>query len=460
VEPIDVIILAAGQGKRMRSATPKVLHRVGGRAMIDHVLRAVMTTTDDEAPVVVVGHGADAVRAALPPGARTVMQAEQLGTGHAVMTVMPIVHERAGHVLVTYGDLPLVRAETYRALVAAQAAACAGATLLSTVRDDPRGYGRVLRDAAGEFLRIVEEADCTPTERAVREINTGIACFAAAPLRAALRTLDRNNAQGEYYLTDVFARLRAAGHRVGILTVAEVDEVMGINSRGELARAESVLRARTLERLMGEGVTIVDPATTYIADGAQVGADTVIHPFSVIDEACVIGRRCAIGPGAHLIGSRVGDGVRVWWSVVEQSEMGDACIIGPFSHLRPGCRLGRGVEVGNYAEMKKAEVGDGTKVHHMSYLGDAMLGASVNIGAGTVTCNLRYGSREKHRTIIDDGAFIGSDTMLNAPVRIGAGAVTGAGSVVTKDVPAGKLAIGVPARVIRSLQAAGEEPKP
>ncbi len=315
---------------------------------------------------------------------------------------------------------------------------------------DPTGYGRVIRRPDGALDRIVEEADATPEERAVPEVNTGIGCFELDALRAVLPRIRADNAQGEYYLVEAFRLLREDGSRVGILRVEEAEEVMGINTRKELAQAEAEMRRRVLEALMASGVTVVDPVTTYVDPRARIGPDTVIHPFTVIEGETTVGQGCTLGPGAHLISARLGDGVRVWWSVVEHSEIGEESRVGPYAHLRPGCVLGRGVEVGNFAELKNVRIGDRTKVHHVSYLGDALVGQAVNIGAGTVTCNLRYGVAGKQQTVIEDGAFIGSDTMLQAPVRVGAGAVTGAGTVVTRDLPPGAVAVGVPARVIRN----------
>lgn len=452
--PVAAVVLAAGEGKRMRSALPKVLHPVGGRPMVLRVLDSLRPVVDGPV-VVVVGHGGEVVQAALPEGVRVAWQREPRGTGDAVRCALAELTDHSGPVLVAYGDMPLVREETLRALVDAHVRGGFDATLLTAVLPDPRGLGRVVRDPEGNFQGVVEEADCTPEQRQIREVNAGPCCFEGAALREALAHLSPQNAQAEYYLTDAFGWLRAQGRRVGTVQATEVAEVRGVNSRKELAHAEAELRRRTLERLMDSGVTVVDPATTYVAPDVAVGPDTVLLPFTVLEAGATVGSGCTLGPGAHIRASRIGDRVRVLWSVVEESEVGDDCRVGPYAHLRPGARLARRVVVGNFAEIKNSTVGEGTKVQHVSYLGDATVGRDVNIGAGTITCNFKYGTPGKHPTVIEDGAFIGSDTLLNAPVRVGAGAVTGAGSVVTKDVPAGMVALGVPARVVRPAK--GEE---
>ncbi len=451
---VAAVVLAAGKGKRMRSRLPKVLHPLCGRPMLSYVLDALRPVVSGPV-VVVVGADAEPVRAALPEGAVVAVQPEPLGTAHAVACALPHLGEFEGVVVVAYGDVPLVRPQTFRRLVEQHVQEGNAATLVSATVPDPAGYGRVIRAPDGTLDRVVEEADATPQERAVCEVNTGLGCFTLGALREVLPRIRADNVQKEYYLTDAFRLLREGGSRVGILRLEEAEEVMGINTRQELARAEAELRQRVLLELMASGVTVVDPATTYVDPRARIGPDTVIHPFTVIEGETVVGSGCALGPGAHLISARLGDGVRVWWSVVEHSEVGEGSRVGPYAHLRPGCVLGRGVEVGNFAELKNVRIGDRTKVHHVCYLGDALIGQGVNIGAGTVTCNLRYGVSGKQQTVIEDGAFIGSDTMLQAPVRVGAGAVTGAGAVVTKDLPPGVVAVGVPARVIRTLQSEG-----
>jgi bifunctional UDP-N-acetylglucosamine pyrophosphorylase/glucosamine-1-phosphate N-acetyltransferase len=448
---IAAVVLAAGRGKRMRSSVPKVLHLLAGRPMLAHVLDAVRQVADGPV-VVVVGPGMEAARAILPPEVAAAVQPEPLGTAHALSCALPHLEGFDGRILVVFGDTPLVRPQTLRALVWEHEREGNTATLVTARMDDPTGYGRIVRGPDGTFACIVEEADAPPDVRAIREVNAGICCFEGSALRSVLPEIRPTNVQGEYYLVDAFRILRERGHRVGILQVREVMEVMGINSRRELAEAEAELRRRTLEDLMASGVTVVDPATTHVDPRARIGPDTVLLPFTVIEGETRVGSGCTIGPGAHLIAARVGDGVRIWWSVVEHSEIGDGSRVGPYSHLRPGCVLGRGVEVGNFAEMKNVRIGDRTKVHHVSYLGDATVGQDVNIGAGTVTCNLRYGVPGKQPTVIEDGAFIGSDTMLQAPVRVGAGAVTGAGAVVTRDLPPRAVAVGVPARVVRTTE--------
>ncbi|MDQ7859722.1 MAG: bifunctional UDP-N-acetylglucosamine diphosphorylase/glucosamine-1-phosphate N-acetyltransferase GlmU [Armatimonadota bacterium] len=445
---VEAVVLAAGKGTRMASAMPKVLHPICGRPMIAYVLET-LAEVGIPSPVVVVGHGVDAVRGVLGDGVRYAVQAEQLGTGHAVMQALPQLEAFGGTVLIVYGDVPFLRAETIRALLAQHREQGAAATILTDVRDDPRGYGRVIRDGHGNVRRIVEDTDASPEEREVREINAGMYAIEAGALRDAVGALQPANAQGEYYLTDAIAALLDRGHTVAALVVADSQEATGINSRAELARAEAAMRAALLDRLMAGGVTVVDPGATYVHAGVRVGRDTVLHPGTSLEGRTVVGEACAIGPQARLVDAEVGDRVTIVASTVTASRVGDGTRIGPYSHLRPGVRLGRGVEIGNFAELKNATVGDHTKVHHMSYLGDATVGARVNIGAGTVTCN--FDGRAKHPTVIEDGAFIGSDTMLIAPVRVGRGAVTGAGAVVRRDVPAGGVAVGAPARVIRHV---------
>ena len=449
MERVRAVVLAAGKGKRMQSDLPKVLHLLSGRPLVTYVLD-VLAEAAIERPLLVIGHAADSVRAALGERAVFIEQREQLGTGHAVMQALPHLGPAGGPVLVLYGDTPLLSAGTITALLDLHRGSRSDATMLTAALDDPTGYGRVIRGPGGSVERIVEEADASSEEARLREINAGTYVFEAEALREALAQLRPDNAQGEYYLTDTIAWLLRAGRRVSALLVP-AEEAMGINSRRELAAAEQIMRARFLDRLMDAGVTIVDPATTYVHAGVRAGRDTVIHPQSYLEGETVIGRECVIGPQTRLVDAVLGDRVTVEASTVVKSAVGDGTRIGPYSRLRPGSRIGRFVEIGNYAEIKNATIGDYTKVHHMSYIGDATLGTRVNIGAGTVTCN--YDGKRKHVTVIEDEAFIGSDSMLIAPVRIGRGAVTGAGSVVNKDVPPGGVAVGVPARVIKHVSA-------
>lgn len=448
MERVRAVVLAAGKGKRMHSDLPKVLHPLCGQPLLTYVLDTLDAAGIPQ-PLVVIGHGADDVRALVAGRAECVEQGEPLGTGHAVMQAVPHLGP-AEAVLVLYGDTPLLQPATLEALLDLHRRSGAAAAMLTAELDDPRGYGRVVRRDDGAVTRVVEEADATPEDARLREINAGTYVFEPLALREGLDALRPANAQGEYYLPDLVGWLLSTGRQVTAL-VTDAETAMGINSRRELAAAEAVMRRRLLERLMDAGVTVIDPAATYVHAQVRVGRDTVIHPQSYLEGATVVGSRCAIGPQARLVDAVLMDGVRVEASTVVGSEVGEGTTIGPYSRLRPGSRIGRFVEIGNYAEIKNSTIGDHTKVHHMSYLGDATLGARVNIGAGTVTCN--YDGRGKYPTVIEDEAFIGSDSMLIAPVRIGRGAVTGAGSVVNKDVPPGGVAVGVPARVIRYVTA-------
>ena len=436
-QPLHAVILAAGLGKRMRSQRAKVLHEVAGRPMIEYVVRAA-EGCGAQRVVVVVGHQAEQVQALLGDRVVYALQDRPLGTGHAVLQAEAAV-AGAADVLVLYGDTPLIEAETLRRLVAAHRESGAAATLLTVELEDPTGYGRIIRDEQGRIARIVEEADANPAERAVREVNTGIGCFRRDDLFAALRRVRADNAQGEYYLVDVVAVLRSLERPVHSVQADDPDLVFGVNDRVALARAEALLRDRIRQRWMRAGVTLIDPASTWIDDDVEIGPDTVIYPQTVIEAGTRIGAGCRIGPGAHLTASRLGDGVRVWYSVVEASEIGDGTRIGPYSHLRPGCRIAAGVQIGNFAELKNARVATGTKINHHSYLGDADVGEGVNIGAGTVTVN--YDGARKHPTVIEDGAFIGCNANLIAPVRVGRSAYIAAGSTINQDVPADALAI-------------------
>ncbi|MDI3281347.1 MAG: bifunctional UDP-N-acetylglucosamine diphosphorylase/glucosamine-1-phosphate N-acetyltransferase GlmU [Bacillota bacterium] len=436
------VILAAGQGTRMKSDRPKVLHPVGGRPMLLHVLRAVWEAGCHD-PVVVVGHGGEMVRSLVAQSsfsaARFAVQERQLGTGHAVLQAKGVLPE-AGTVLVVCGDTPLLRPATLRALVEEHRRGGFAATVLTAHLNDPTGYGRVVRGPDSCLERIVEEKDATPEERAIKEINAGIYAFELAYLWPALERITPNNAQGEYYLTDVIGLLRAAGKAVGTLFCPDPQEILGVNSRRQLAGVEAVLRRRKAEDLMETGVTIVDPNATYIDVDVTVGRDTVIFPFTFLEGETVVGERCIIGPQCRIVDSRLGDEVQIQYSLVYESTLGRGVRVGPFAYLRPQTEVAEGAKIGDFVELKKARIGPGSKVPHHSYVGDAVVGAGVNIGAGTITCN--YDGREKHQTVIEDEVFVGSNTNLVAPVRVGRGAYIAAGSTITRDVPPYSLGIG------------------
>jgi len=440
------VILAAGFGTRMKSELPKVMHPLLGRPMIDWAVRTA-TAISGQPPVVVVGHRRELVEAHLGSRARCVVQTELLGTGHAVQQAAPVVADAADVVIVTYADMPLLRAETLQTLVDAYLAAAEAGdrpalAMLTVTRDDPQGFGRIVRRATGEIQAIVEEADCTPAQRAIKELNPGVYCFDATWLRANLAAIPLS-AKGEYYLTDMVGIAVRQGRRV-VTQPAHFEDVNGINDRVQLAHATAVLRRRIVEQHMLAGVTVIDPASTYIEDTVAIEADATIWPGCHLMGATVIGRRATIGPFSQVVDSRIGDDCRVVYSVVEQARMDAHSEIGPFGHLRKGAHLGENVHIGNFGEVKNSYLGSGAKMGHFGYVGDAQIGANSNIGAGTVTCN--FDGARKHQTVVGDDVFLGSDTLLVAPVTLGDGARTGAGAVVTRDVAPGALVYGVPAR--------------
>jgi len=448
------LVLAAGMGKRMRSERHKVIHPVGGRAMILRVLASLRDAGVCRA-VVVVGNQAETVRGVVeaasaelsPLRLEFALQAQQLGTGDATLQGLTVLERGADSpvpgqtVLVLYGDTPLLTAEQIGGLLRAHQECGAAATLLTAIPADPRGYGRIVRDDAGRVLAIVEDRDATEAQRAVREVNTGVGVFERPGLDAALALCRPANAQGEIYLTDVVEHLVRAGMPVAALAADDPAAALGVNDRRALAEAERILRRRTLERLMDGGVTVVDPETTFVDETATFAPDCVLLPMTIIEGACDFGAGCTVGPGAHIVHSRLGSGSVVRQSVVEDSDVGPGCRVGPFAHLRPGSVLGEAVEVGNFAEVKNSVLGAGTKQHHHSYIGDAELGPRVNVGAGVITAN--YDGRRKHRTVVGEGAFLGCNSNLVAPLTIGGGAVIGAGTTLAKGpVPADALAVG------------------
>jgi bifunctional UDP-N-acetylglucosamine pyrophosphorylase/glucosamine-1-phosphate N-acetyltransferase len=435
------LVLAAGQGKRMLSSRPKVLHEVGGRPMVAWVRDALIEAGVDRV-VAVVSPNAPAVEAALGKSVQLAYQPEPLGTGHAVMQAMPLLGA-AGAVLVVFGDTPLLRPATLRALIRAHQAAQADAeppacTMLTARIDDPTGYGRIIRDDGGAIAGIVEQADCSPPQAAMSEINPGILVFNRHALESCLPRLSPRNRQGEYYITDVIGIIVDGGGRVASLE-ADPLEVLGVNSRMQLAEAGEALRWRELERVMAAGVTVIDPATTHIHPGVEVGRDTVIWPGSYLLGATRVGANCTIGPGSYIVDAVLGEGASVWFSVIEESTIEQGCSVGPYSHLRPDTHLAAGAKVGNFAEIKNSYVGPGTKIPHHSYVGDADVGPGVNIGAGAVFVN--YDGFRKHRATVDAGAFVGCNANLVAPVTVGERAYVACGSSVTEDVPPGALAI-------------------
>ena len=440
MQDMVAVILAAGKGTRMKSNLPKVLHEVGGKPMLRHVTAAAQAAGAGRM-VVVVGFGGEQVATVMgDEGLEYVTQAQQLGTGHAVMQAKQVLQGYQGTILLLCGDTPLLRPATLQSLRRAHQAGGAAATVLTAKLADPSGYGRILRTDAGNVCGIVEQKDATPEQIRINEINTGIYCFEAGPLFTALDGLTCNNAQQEYYLTDVLAILAQSGQTVGAVTVDDFEETLGINSRVQLAEAEAILRRRKLVELMESGVTVMDPASTFIDAGVAIGRDTVIYPFTWIEGQTVIGEDCRIGPNTRIADSVIGNGVTLHFVYGHECNVDDGATVGPYVHLRPAAKLAAGVKVGNFVEIKNSQVGRGSKVPHLSYIGDTDMGAGVNIGCGAITVN--YDGKKKHRTTIGDNAFIGCNTNLVAPVSVGDGAYTAAGSTITKDVPPRALGVG------------------
>ncbi|NHC15340.1 bifunctional UDP-N-acetylglucosamine diphosphorylase/glucosamine-1-phosphate N-acetyltransferase GlmU [Motilibacter deserti] len=441
--PVDaVVVLAAGEGTRMKSRTPKVLHAVAGRSLLGHVLAAAGELSPERV-VVVVGAGRDHVVAhlsAIEPDAVPVVQERQGGTGHAVRTALEAMPELTGTLVVAAGDTPLLTPATLRALVEGHRTAGASATVLTALLEDPTGYGRVLRDATGGVAAIVEHRDATPEERAVREINSGIYVFAVEQLRAALGRLTTDNAQGEEYLTDVLAILREQGRPVAAVTAPDALDVAGVNDRAQLAQAGAALRDRLLLHWMRAGVTVVDPLTTWVDADVALAPDVTLLPGVRLHGGTTVAAGAVVGPDTTLVDTEVGEGAVVRSSTCEGARVGTGATVGPYTFLRPGTVLGAGAKAGGFVEMKNAVLGEEAKVPHLSYVGDAEVGAGTNVGAATIFAN--YDGVAKHRTKVGDHVRIGSDTVLVAPVTVGDGAYTAAGSVVTEDVPPGALAVG------------------
>ena len=437
---LHVVILAAGKGTRMKSAAPKVLHRLSGRPLVEYVLRAA-DTLQPTSVTLVVGHQSEAVIRALTdrPNLRFVRQEPQLGTAHAVLQTEALLGKTRGTLLLLSGDVPLLSPATLQRVLAAHAEAGAAATVLTATVERPYGYGRIIR-SKGAIARIVEERDASPSERAIREINSGVYAFDLEPLFPALQSVASQNAQGEYYLPDLVAIYRRRGRPVATVSVDNPDEIRGINSRTELADVGALVRQQKNEELMAAGVTLVDPSTTYVGADVVVGADTVIHPNVYLEGQTTIGSACEILAGVRIADSTVGDRVTIKnFCVLDGATVASDARVGPFAHVRPGSDLGARSHVGNFVELKKTTLGEGSKANHHAYLGDATIGAGVNVGAGVITCN--YDGAQKHQTVVEDGAFIGSDSQLVAPVRIGQGAYVAAGSSIVEDVPAGALGI-------------------
>lgn len=432
------IVLAAGQGKRMKSKLYKVLHPVCGKPMVGHVVSA-LESLETSRTVVIVGHGAEAVKSYLGDRAEYALQAEQLGTGHAVLQAAPLLGEEDGLTIVICGDTPLVSKETLQGMIQLHQERGASATILTANVAEPKGYGRIIRNEQGYVTRIVEDKDCSPEQRKVQEINTGTYCFDNRKLFAALAQVKNDNAQKEYYITDVIGILNGQGERVEGYVLGDAVESIGVNDRLALSEAEQAMRARINRGHMLNGVTIIDPSSTYIEADVQIGSDTVVYPGSVLRGSTVIGEDCVIGPQADIKDSRIASGVTVKHSVLQEAVVGEGSSVGPFAYLRPGADLGQNVKIGDFVEIKNAKLGDGAKVSHLSYVGDAVIGRNVNFGCGAITVN--YDGFNKQLTEVEDDAFVGSNVNLIAPVKVGKGAYVVAGSTITHNVEPGDLAI-------------------
>ncbi len=438
---IHVVVLAAGKGTRMKSQVPKVLHGISGFSLIERVLRTADALTPASVTLV-VGHGANEVKGSLSSRANVqfVVQEQQLGTGHALLQARPILEGKSGVVILLSGDVPLLTSNTLRSLIETHTQCEAAATVVTANMPRPFGYGRIVR-TNGRIAKIVEERDASPAQKKITEINSGIYAFDLAPLFGALDSVGTSNNQGEYYLPDLVAIYRKQKRTVATWTVEHAEEIRGINSRTELAEVSAMVRQQKNEELMAAGVTLIDPATTYVDSDVVIGADTVIHPCVFLEGSTKIGAACEIHSGTRIVNSTIGDRVCVRnHTVVTDSTVEAGSFIGPFAHIRPGSQVGEGAHIGNFVELKKTSMGKGSKANHLAYLGDSTIGAATNVGAGTITCN--YDGEKKHQTTIGDNVFVGSNSTLVAPITLADGAYIAAGSTVTKDVPAGALGVG------------------
>lgn len=435
---LRAVILAAGKGTRMRSKLPKVLHKVGGKPMLQHVLDAADAAGAAE-KIVIVGHEAELVEAMVGEQGKIVLQAEQLGTGHAVMQTQDALADFKGTVMILCGDTPLLDGAELKKFYEAHVQSGAAATVLTAHMDNPFGYGRIVRDAEGNVQEIVEEKDADAQQKLIKEVNTGIYCLECPLMFEVLSTLTCDNAQGEYYLTDVLTKLNAAGRKVGGVVTEDSDMVMGINSRRQLAEAESVMRERILGKLMDAGVTIMDPASTFIESSVKIGRDTIIYPFTWLEGTTEIGEDCEIGPNVRFTNVKIGSGNHLQFMYGHDCQVCDGVTAGPYVHLRPDTVIGNKVKIGNFVEVKNSHIGVGTKLPHLTYIGDSDIGSGVNMGCGCITVN--YDGKKKYRTVIEDNAFVGCNTNLVAPVTVKAGSYIGAGSTITKEVPENSLAI-------------------
>jgi len=446
---VTAVLLAAGQGTRMKSDLPKVLHPLSGKPMLWHVLEALKDAAPEK-PVVVVGHGAEEVKKYLGDSAECIVQEPQLGTGHAAMQAEPLLKGKTDYVIVTYADMPLLRGETFKRLLETQRLNSGPLSLLTVIADDPRGFGRIVRKADGTVEAIVEEYVATPEQQKITELNVGAYCFIADWLWDALRRIEKNPKKGEYYLTDIVEIAVKDDLPVQAVVHDDFIETIGINTRIHLSEAEAALRMRINHQHMLNGVSMMDPASTYIDVGVKIGRDTTVLPNTYVHGNTEIGKSNVIGPNTIIRDSRIGNRCKVLASVMEGALIEDDVDIGPFARLRKGAHLKSHVHMGNFGEVKDSTLGEGVKLGHFSYIGNATIGANTNIGAGTITAN--YDGEKKNPTEIGEDVFIGSDTMLIAPLKLGDGARTGAGAVVTKNVPEDTLVVGMPARAIRKLE--------
>lgn len=433
-----VIIMAAGKGKRMKSNLPKVLHNLAGKPILNYVFDTV-DQLEAKRKILIVGYKSDKIRELIGNKIEYVEQKEQLGTAHAILQTKKLLSDFKGNVLVLSGDVPFLAVKTLKKLLKYHQTNNFCCTLISVIFKNPKSYGRIIRDKKGKIKGIIEEVDLSADKKKITEVNSGIYCFNKDKLFRALEKITPDNKQGEYYLTDSVEILLKEGLTVGNIIVKDNSEILGINSRLDLADASRKIYQKTLQDLMLQGVTIVDPNSTFIERGVKVGQDTIIYPFTIIEKDTKIKSGCLIGPYSHLIDADIGEGVRIWASIIESSTIKEGANIGPYAHLRPETIVEKGAKIGNFVEVKKSTMGEGSKASHLTYLGDAIIGKRVNIGAGTITCN--YDGEKKYKTVIEDEVFVGSNNTLVAPVKLGKDSYTGAGSTITEDVPAGNLAI-------------------